>query len=298
VIPGSADLSGPTIPRWKLYVPYPQYSAGDGTGISSSFVPWANSIYHAAQLRVEKRFSQGLQFQFSYTFQKSLDDSSLGSSGYSFLVGGMATSQPNARDPNNLRLDRSLSAFSIPQVAQFSFVYELPFGRNRKYGASIGGILDAFVGGWQVNGIYRADSGLPIQLALCGGCGVSLPTYGNQYPDLLAPLQIAGTGKLSQYFANPQVAVKPAPYSDGNAPRVLPNARIPGTNNLSASLFKRVPLAFREGARLEVRLEAFNALNRVQFAAPDTNVGDATFGQITAQANQPRQVQAGLKLYF
>ncbi len=298
MIQGSPDLSGPTIPRWKLLVPYPQYSAGSGTGLSSSFVPWANSIYHAVQLRVEKRFSQGLEFQFTYTFQKSLDDSSLGSSGYSFLVGGMATSQPNARDPNNLQLDRSLSAFSIPQIAQLSFIYELPFGHHKKYGANVSGILDAFVGGWQVNGIYRVDDGLPIQLALCGGCSVSLPTYGNQYPDLLSPLQVAGTGNLNQYFANPQVAVKPAPYTDGTAPRVLSNARMPGTNNLSASLFKQVPLAFREGARLEARLEVFNALNRVQFAAPDTNVGDATFGQITGQANQPRQVQAGLKLYF
>ncbi len=297
-IQGSADLSGPTIPRWKLYVPYPQYSSGTGTGISSSFVPWANSIYNALQLRIDKRFSQGLQFQFTYTFQKSLDDSSLGSSGYSFLTGGAATSQPNARDPNNLRLDRSLSAFSIPQIAQLSFVYQLPFGRQRKLGANLNEFADALLGGWQVNGIYRVDNGLPVQLGLCGGCGLSLPTYGTQYPDLTAPLQVAGTGNLNQYFANPQVAVKPAPYTDGNAPRILPNARIPGTNNLSASLFKEVRLSFREGAKLQIRLEVFNVLNRVQFAGPDTNVGDATFGQITAQANQPRQVQAGLKLYF
>jgi hypothetical protein len=58
-----------------------------------------------------------------------------------------------------------------------------------------------------------------------------------------------------------------------------------------------VPLGFREGARLEIRLEAFNVLNRVQFGSPDTNVGDATFGQI-GQANQPRQVQIALKLYY
>jgi hypothetical protein len=298
VIQGSADLSGPTIPRWKLYVPYPQYSAGSGAGIGSSFVPWANSIYNAAQLRIEKRFSQGLQFLFTYVFQKSLDDSSLGSSGYSFLVGGLATSESNARDPNNLRLDRSLSTFSIPQIAQLSFVYELPFGHHRKYGANVNNWLDAALGGWQVNGIYRVDNGLPIQLALCGGCSVNLPTYGNQFPNLTAPLQVAGTGNLNQYFANPQVAVRPAPYTDGDAPRVLPNARAPGTDNLTASLFKEVPMSFREGARLEIRLEAFNALNRVQFAPPDTNVGDPTFGQITAQANQPRQVQLGLKLHF
>jgi hypothetical protein len=103
---------------------------------------------------------------------------------------------------------------------------------------------------------------------------------------------------LNQYFANPQVAVKPAPYADGDAPRVLPNARVPGSDNLTASFFKEIPLEFRENARLEIRLEAFNVLNRVQFAEPDTNVGDATFGEITAQANQPRQVQVGLKLYF
>ncbi len=239
-----------------------------------------------------------MQFQFYYTFQKSLDDSSLGSSGYSFLTGGMATYESNARDPNNLKLDRSLSAFSIPQIAQFSFVYQLPFGSHRKYGANANAIVDAFLGGWQVNGIYRLDNGLPIQLGLCGGCSVNLPTYGTQNPNLLAPLQVAGTGHLNQYFANPQVAVQPAPYIDGNAPRVLSNARMPGTDNLSASLFKQFPLRFREGARLEARLEVFNVLNRVQFAPPDTNVGDATFGQITAQANQPRQVQLGLKLYF
>jgi len=142
------------------------------------------------------------------------------------------------------------------------------------------------------------DNGLPIQLALCGGCSLNLPTYGNQYPNLLAPLKVAGAGNLHQYFANPQVAVRPAPYTDGNAPRVLSNARMPGTDNLSASVFKRIPLAFREGMRLEIRIEVFNVFNHVQFAAPDTIVGDATFGQITSQANPPRQVQAGLKLYF
>ena len=292
VITGSPDLSGATIARWKLYVPYPQYSSGTAPGITSSFVPWANSIYNSGQLRIEKRFSAGVQFLFSYVFQKSLDDSSLGSSGYSFLTGGSTTSESMARDPNNLRLDRSLSAFSIPQIAQFSFLYQLPFGKH------LTGWPGALARGWQLNGIYRIDDGLPVQLFLCGGCSISLPTYGNQYPNLLAPLDVAGTGNLNQYFANPQMAVKPAPYSDGDAPRVLPNARIPGTDNLTASLFKEIPLEFREGARLEIRLEAFNALNRVQFGPPDTNVGDSTFGEITSQANQPRQVQIGLKLYY
>ena len=274
----------------------PQYSSGTASGISSSFVPWANSIYNAAQFRVEKRFSQGLQFLVHLRFPEEPRRFLAGIQRLFVPDGRPATTESSARDPNNLRLDRSLSAFSIPQIAQFSFVYQLPFGRHRKYGADPA--VDAMLGGWQVNGIYRVDNGLPIQLFLCGGCSVSLPTYGNQYPDLLAPLQVAGTGNLNQYFANPQVAVKPAPYTMATPRAFCSNARMPGTDNLTASLFKQVPLGFREGARLEIRLEAFNVLNRVQFAAPDTNVGDATFGQITAQANQPRQVQVGLKLYF
>ena len=195
LLPNSPDLSGPTIPRWKLYVPYPQYSSGTASGISSSFVPWANSIYNAAQLRIDKRFSGGLQFLFSYTFQKSIDDSSLGSSGYSFLTGGSTTSESSARDPNNLRLDRSLSVFSIPQIAQLSFVYQLPFGTS-----TCSGWTGALLGGWQVNGIYRVDNGLPMQLFLCGGCSVSLPTYGNQYPDLLAPASGGRNRQLESVF--------------------------------------------------------------------------------------------------
>ena len=90
----------------------------------------------------------------------------------------------------------------------------------------------------------------------------------------------------------------PAPYADGTAPRYLTSARAPGTDNLTASLFKSFPLGFREGSRIEFRLEAFNVLNRVQFAGPDTTFGDATFGRISAQANAPRQVQLGIKAYF
>jgi hypothetical protein len=91
---------------------------------------------------------------------------------------------------------------------------------------------------------------------------------------------------------------------DGTAPRTLSGVQIPGTNNLTASLFKSFSLGFREGARLEFRLEAFNALNYVQFGAPNTTLqpggpsANTTFGQITTQANAPRQVQLGLKLYF
>jgi hypothetical protein len=151
--------------------------------------------------------------------------------------------------------------------------------------------------------MYRWDTGVPVILSLVNG--VNVPTYGAQRADLTGtPFRIASDyGTTLQYFVDPGVGGSnlgglPPAFTDGNAPRVMPNLRQPGTDNLSASLFKQFPLGFREGAKAEFRLEAFNALNRVQFCGPATAIGQDNFGSITCQANQPRQVQLGLKLYF
>ena len=288
LVNSTGSLNSPTVPRWQLLLPYPQY-----TGVTVSNNPAANSIYNALQLRAEKRFSRGLQFLFTYVWSKSIDDSSSGGSGLNFLgAGGLSAIQ----DPNNRALERSVSAFDLPQVFQFSSTYELPYGRGRMFGSNVNPIVNAVLGGWQLNGIYRWDDGFPIGLGY--NASVNLPNYGAQRPNLTGPLKVCGTGNLNQYFCDPGVAVAPAQYQDGNASRYIGTARIPGTNNITASLFKSFPLGFREGARIEFRLEAFNVLNHVQFAGPDTTVGDATFGKISAQANAPRQVQLGLKAYF
>lgn len=127
----------------------------------------------------------------------------------------------------------------------------------------------------------------------------ALPTYGGQRPNLIGPLtRNNGSDWLHQYFANPQNAVTPAPFTIGNAPREIATARAPGTATTALSLFKQFPTHIREGSLLEFRAEAFNALNHPQFSAPNLTVGSSAFGKVTGQANSPRQVQLGLKLYF
>jgi hypothetical protein len=104
---------------------------------------------------------------------------------------------------------------------------------------------------------------------------------------------------VNQYFANPEVAVAPAPFALGTAPRTLPNLRAPGINIANLSLFKEFSLgAIREGMRLEFRAEAFNALNHPHFAAPDSTVNGGSFGQIFYTTTAARQIQLALKLYF
>ncbi len=284
----SSSLSAPTVRYNQLLRPYPQF-----TGFSGNDPPVSNSIYHALQLRVEKRFSKGLQVLGTYVWSKSIDDSSVTCNCTRFLGGGTSL-----QDPNRRYLERSVSGYDIPHVVQFSYVYQLPFGKNQKWGGNWNAFTDAVLGGWQTNGLWRFDDGMPIALSL--STSQALPTYGSQRSNLLRTLtRNNGPDWLNQYFADPQAAVTPAPFTLGNAPRNVNTARIPGTATTALSLFKQFHLtALREGSLLEFRAEAFNALNHPQFGGPNTTVGSAAFGTVTSQANSARQMQLGLKLYF
>jgi hypothetical protein len=284
----ASSLSSATVQQSQLLKPYPQF-----TGLSGNDPPWANSIYHALQVRLEKRFSKGLQLLGTYVFSKSIDDSSV-ACGCTTFLGGTTSLQ----DPNRRYLERSVSQYDIPHVFQVSYVYQLPFGRGKQFGGSWNGFVDAVLGGWQTNGLWRFDNGMPVSLSL--STSRALPTYGAQRPNLIGPLtRNDGSNWLNQYFANPQNAVTPPPFTVGNAPRTIPTARIPGTATSALSFFKEFTLPkLPENNHLEFRAEAFNALNHPQFNGPNTTVGSTAFGKVTSQANNPRQVQLGLKLYF
>jgi hypothetical protein len=281
------------IQKMQLLMPYPQFF-----GFSGDEPPIANSIYHALQFRAEKRFSHGLEFLATYTFSKSIDDASLTSTNSGYL-GSFASLQ----DPNNPAGERSLSSFDIPQVLQFSYTYELPIGRGKFIGGNLHPVLNAIVGGWRTNGIWRFNSGRPINPMLY--ISQSLPTYGPQRPNLIGTPHRAG-GKdsdwINQYFTSSDGSdflAQPAQYAIGTAPRALGAVRNPGAENADLSIFKEFGLrAVREGMRLEYRFETFNTFNHPQFCGPDTTFGSDTFGKIFYQCNGPREVQMALKLYW
>ncbi len=283
----SGSLSGPEIPAYRLKLPYPQF-----TSFSIDELPAASSIYHSFQLKADKRFSNGFQFLVTYTLSKSIDDSSL--QGLTGFLGGSSSLQ----DPNNRRLERSLSQFDSTHVLGINYAYELPIGRGKAIGTNWNVWLNGIIGGWKTNGIWQFVSGNPLGLGLSGG--QSLPTYGGQRPNLTGTLERNnGSDFVDHYFANPEVAVKPAPYALGTAPRTLPNLRAPGINLANLSLFKEFPMSkFREGMRLEYRLEAFNAFNHPHFCAPDTTVNSDSFGKIFSLCTSPREFQMGLKFYW
>lgn len=284
----SSTLRYSTIQRFQLMRPFPQFS-----GLSTYVTPWADSSYHSLQLQIEKRFAHGLQAQGAYTWSKSIDNASVVSGGTQYLGGSQVTPQ----NPNNLRLERSLSQYDVPHSLKIAYTYELPWGRGKPLGRNWNAWLNAVVGGWVTTGIWYFQSGYPLMLGLQGG--QSPITYGPQRPNLVEPLRRnTGPDWMSNYFANPGAAVRPARYALGNAPRTLP-VRSPGAATNTLAVFKQVPLGgVREGMKLEIRAESFNALNHPQFGGPNTTVGTPSLGLVTSQANSPRAVQLGAKLYW
>ena len=292
-----------SIQKLQLLLPHPQFTYG----AAGDEPPIANSIYHALQIRAEKRISHGLEFLTTYTFSKSIDDSSLTSTNSGYL-GSFASLQ----NPNNPAGERSLSSFDIPHVLQFSYTYELPVGKGKFIGGNLHPVLDAIVGGWRTNGIWRFNSGRPINPTLYQYN--SLPTYGPQRPNLIGTPHRSG-GKdsdwINQYFTSvdgSDFLAQPAQYAQGTAPRALGKVRNPGAANADLSMFKEFGLRkLREGMRLEYRFESFNTFNHPQFCGPDTtfidpSLGishqDSNFGKIFYTCNAPRELQMALKLYW
>jgi hypothetical protein len=286
--PNSA-LSSPTVQELQLQLPYPQF-----TGVSTDVQMIANSTYHALQLSAEKRYSNGLQLLANFTWSKSIDDSSVADDNVTWI--GSSTS---LQDPNKPWLERSLSTFDIPWIVQFSYVYELPIGRNKHFLNSMPRALDAVLGGWKTSGVWRMQDGRPLQLTTADG--TPLPTYGT-YGYIVRP-NIVGTPKrnhgpdwMTNYFANPNVFQLPPNFTLGDAPRTIGSVRGPTSFSADLSIAKQFPV--REEMNFEVRLEAENAFNHPVFGTPDTTLDDGSFGQTSYQANNPRQVQLAIKFNF
>ena len=301
----------PQIGATQLLSPYPQFA-----GFGGDAFPTADSTYHALQVRAERPFANGLEFLVTYTWSKSIDNSSFQDYSNEFL-GNMGGAQAR-QDPYNPRGDRSVSVFNLPQLFQVSYDYELPVGRDKALGGTMNPILNAIIGGWQTSGIVTIADGRPLTLA---GSHASIPTYG-QRPNLSAPLRrssthyqelingLPNTSPTASYFSNPDALSVPPDFTFGNAPRATDSVLSPGTRNAELALFKEFSMGMiHEGMRLEFRAEATNALNHPQFKPPNADAASGTYGQIApgggfspgsgaVTINSPRELQLGLKLYF
>jgi hypothetical protein len=269
----NAPGPGPLAPRQRL----PQFAPMtiDCACTSSSFA--------AGEIKVEKRATSGLALLTSYTYSKSLDVSS--------TVHG--TSQPynGVQDSFNLRGSRGPSDFDLTHNFVTSVVYDLPFGKGKRFLNQQNAFSQAVLGGWQATTIVTVNSGFPFSLfvpydnANVGG--------GAQRPTVTGDLLPSGFKQTPNAWFNTK-AVTVIPYTFGNLGR---NAlRQDGFKNVDTGILKQFP--FSESKGLEFRTEFFNFFNHPNFGPPDPTVGDPTFGQLLTQVGNPRVMQFSLKLSY
>ena len=268
--------------------PYPQYSTIDtasGGGDHSG-----HSTYHAFMVRFEKRYSGGLQFQTSYVFSKLLTDAD------SYWVGGAAM------DHYNRGLEKSIGQFDVPHNFKIATVYDLPFGKGKRYLAS-NSAANWIAGGWRISGTAFYSSGVPQGLSTSN----SMPLFSgglrpiiSTYDGWRAPTKGDKFDPFVDRFVQPASFFPAQPANTfGNQTRYNPKFRQFGNYNENISISKTFPI--KEQVRIDFRAEAFNAFNRVRFGTGSLSLQSNQFGQLTGAGdllNSPRSMQVALKLYF
>jgi hypothetical protein len=244
--------------------------------------------YHALQVKVERRYSRGLYLLNSFTWSRARDNAS----GHLETQNG-DNSRVNYR---NVAADFGTSGYDQPFNNTTSFVYELPFGRDRRFAASLPAVLEGILGGWRVVGINTMTSGVPVNLSYSPASTFSVSGSPTYRPNLIGdPLTPSGQRTIFNYL-NPETVVIPTDRTQpfGDAPRNA--ARAPAFYQFDLGLHKSFALGSQD-RRIEARVEAFNLFNKTNFGSPNGNRSSSTFGQINSTF-AARQVQLGVKLYF
>jgi len=268
----------------NLLRPFPAF------GFVQAVEAGSHSGYHSLQWRLQHHFSHGFTLLSSFSYEKSIDNGS----GIRQALGDQYT--PST--PDNLRLERGLSAFNFGKKWTTSGLYTLPFGRGQRLLTNVNKVADAFIGGWQLGGILTFEGGFPF----------SMSCTNSSYQNTDSPCRPDATGVGAQ-LSNPNpknwfnqaafvnrlnFVTNVGPYRVGNAGR---NDVVgPGLTDLDASLSKS--FSFNERFHLDFRGELFNLANHPILGQPGATVGTAGEGQITSTRVPSRQIQLGLKLRF
>ena len=270
LLPGTS-LNGATVERQQLLRPFPQF-----TSLQSERYD-GEARYNGLQLRIQRRFSQGYTVDGSYTFSRLTEAVSL-------------------LNPTDSGLEHRRARDDYPHRLVISGIYELPVGRGHRVLTNAHGLLDALVGGWQVQGIYQYQSGHPLvwgNVAYFGepdalGTNIASSTVSTAG----SPTRV--TFDTSQFFS-PGVDIR-LRNNIRTFPSTLLGFRSQAINQLDLSVIKTVALS--GGARLQLRVEFLNATNTPLFGEPNLDPTSSSFGRVTSQVNLPRNIQLGLRCVF
>ncbi|MDR3754325.1 MAG: TonB-dependent receptor [Terracidiphilus sp.] len=249
---------------------------------------WGTANYNAFSIKATRRFSKGLNVNASYTWSKSLDESS--------GVRSQGNEQLFPQNNECIYCDYGRSAFDVKNRFVGSALYELPIGPGKLVPVNNRG-LEAVIGGWQVGGSFTHQTG-QVGFPLLGydnasianpGGNMDRPNYTGQSPYL------SGSARSLNVWVNKAAYTPAAPGFYGNVQRGSFTG--PGFTNLDASLHKVFDMPYNEKHQLSIRFEAFNALNHPNWTNPNLTYSSSTFGRI-GNTNSMRQLQLAAKYQF
>lgn len=249
-----------------------------------------SASFNSLQVKARKRFSRQLSFLAAYTYAKNMDNGPA-----PFDLGHNLNSGNQPQDPLNLSLEHAVADDDVTHNLVASFIYELPFGRGQRFLANLKGLSQDLLGGWQLNGIFTARSGLPLNVVR----NAEDTGYAGLRPNLLHNPNLPGAERtLARYFDTSAFDASPFTGANihalGNAGRNL--VRGPGLANLDFSMIKH--LSINERVSLQLRFEFFNLTNTPHFANPNGNMAAGNFGSVTQTIGNPRIIQFAAKLQF
>jgi hypothetical protein len=292
----NSPLRTATVTRLQLLKPFPQYNT-----VSLLRPHWGASKYHALQVNLQKRFSDGLSLVANYSWSKLLDTGGVGN-------GAAGLDATPYQDIYNFQREYSYSTQDVPHRFVASWTYELPFGKGRHFGSKWNGLANAFLGGWQTSGTYVWQRGTPVPIIASGfsvsvGNATRRPTRVDGVDAGYTIDQARENARNGGSWFNIADFTQPADFVFGNAARTYNDIRRDNYRNVNLSILKNWTWA--EGRqKLQFRSEFLNAFNTVVFGTPGSNVSVAPnssqtgFGQVRTQGNTPRIIQFVLRYTF
>jgi hypothetical protein len=282
--------------------PFPMFQTED---LDTSFSPnpWGNYTYEALQVKMTKRYGNGLTVLANYTWSKNLTNADSDYAPQSAWNGG---SSAGLLDPDNPQEQKSISEFDQPQNLKVAYTYELPWGSKRPMMNHVNPVLDMVAGNWTIGGIDSYGTGYPIGITQAGttvGTFAGAATGPSARPNVVAgqAFKLYKGGPKNYPFdsplgavINPSAFVNTGNYSFGDAPRLLGNVRNFFHKDEDLQVGKPFPI-IGERLVLNFRFDAFNIFNRHSFGCMSNSVGsdaspNPTFGEFTCGAGPNSEV--------
>jgi len=261
LLPGTT-LNGSTISVQNLLRPFPEF-----TGVTENLMNNGGSYFYMGAVKIQKRFSHGVTAVMNYDHSRLMER-------VSYLNGG------------DLTLENRVSTADRPDNLNIGALYELPFGRGKRFASGANGVLNALVGNWAISTLYSYHSGAPLPWTVA-----TLIYFGGDIN--YDPRNVNRTFDKTKFnlISNQQLASNFRTFSSQ-----FSNIRVDGTNNLNFTVTK--DFSFWEKVKLQYRADSFNVCNHALFAGANVTPTNAAFGTISSTTNTPRLIQMALRLTF